>query len=582
MYKSVSSFLHRLHRLASKIPVSSFGYLNICLFVGAMNDNIFKLLLVYCFIQIEGPEASNTILSLAGACYVIPFILLSSTAGTLADKYSKRSIIIATRCIEIFVLILGMVAFALQIKWLAFGALLLLACHSAIFGPCKMGIIPEIVPIDGISKANGIVTSCTYIAIIVGTFLASFLTDITDRNFVLSVFIAALFSLVAFLASFMIKRTPPAGSTNKVSPWFLGELVRTLRVIRQEPSLLSAVFGSAFFLFIGSFMQLNMIPFAMKNLGLSDVQGGYLFLLTAMGIGIGSLLAGKFSGKTVEFGLVPIGGIGIAICCFLLEYYSDSLIHELVLISVIGLFGGLYLVPLDSFIQVASPKTYRGQVVATANFFGFCGVFCSAAALYILSEVLELSPDKGFALIGILTLAVVIGISISMSGYIVRFFSYLFSCLVFPASLSGRDQIPVDTPSLFFVPHFFWPWAPVLIAAQRRRMRLITVGVKEHPPYFARLARRMIPVLEVDSLSDIAPNGEHEDLLRHATERGTSIAIFCSKKTLAEQVPDFIQMWKQVEGFKPKSYFELNLVEPLPNSKMLGSGAVLADIVQIP
>lgn len=570
-----------IQSIAAKLPFSSFVYLTICQFVGAMNDNIFKLLLIFCFIQIEGAEASNRILSLTGACYVLPFIFLSATAGTIADRYSKRKIIVITRFFEILVFVLGMVAFYLQSKALAITSLVLLGCHSTIFAPCKLGIIPELVPKDDISKANGITTSCTYVAIILGTFLASFLADITDRNFVFSVFIASIFSCISFISSLFIKKTPPSGSTRKVSPWFITELVKALRIIRQEPSLLSAVIGSAFFLFIGSFLQLNMIPFAMKNLHLTDVQGGYLFLLTAFGIGIGSLLAGKLSGRTVEFGLVPIGGIGISVCCFLIDYYSDSLMHEVALIFTVGIFGGLYLVPLDSFIQVASPPTYRGQVIATTNIFGFGGVLLSASALYIFSEVLHLSPDKGFAFVGFMTLGIVVAISISMSGYIVRFFSFIFSYLFFPGSLRGKDQIPIESPSIFFVPHSFSPWVLVLIAAQRRRMRLITVNFPEKLSYFARIVRRMVPILEVSSLEEIRPDGEKEDLISHATDRGTSIVLICSNTTIAEHAPQFIQAWKSVPSFKPKNYFELHHPEALPNSQMLGSKRMLADLIPV-
>lgn len=570
-----------IKRFIALFSIGSFGFLNISQFIGAMNDNIFKLLLIFCFIQLEGQESSNKILSLAGACYVLPFIFLSSTAGTLADRYSKRKIIVITRFCELLILLLGVIAFAIPSKILAVTALILLAAHSAIFAPCKMGIIPEIVPKDGISSANGILTSSTYVAVIVGTFLASFLTEITDRNFVIAVGAAIIFSMLGFLASLKIAPTPPAGSSKQISPWFFIEVVRTLRIIRREPSLLSAVVGSSFFLFIGSFVQLNMIPFAMKIMGLNDVQGGYLFLLTALGIGIGSLVAGRVSGKTVEFGLVPLGGIGISICSFLMDYCSEQFGILVILIFLLGFFGGLYLVPLDSFIQVASPPTYRGQVVATTNFFGFFGVFCSAAVLYFISEVLQLPPDRGFTLIGILTVLIVSIISISMSGYIVRFFSFLASYLLFPALLRGREMIPVDSPSVIFVPHSFSPWSMVLIAAQRRRMRLITVAPKDKSSFIARRIKRMIPIIEVGALNEIIPNGGQEDLIRHAISRGTSIAVFCSKKTMVDQMNAFVEAWKE-EGFlKQENFFEVVVPEAMPTASLLGIRSLIADIAPI-
>ncbi len=557
---------------------ASFRYLNIAQFIGAMNDNTFKLLLAFCFIQLEGAASSNRILSLAGAVYVLPFILLSTTAGILADRYSKRSIIVATRIAEIVVLFLGMIAFALQSQLLSFTALFLLAAHSAIFGPCKYGIVPEIVPKDDISQANGILTSFSYVAIIVGTFLASFLADITNRNFIIALIFCCIFSLISIISSFYIQKTPPAGSEKKVTPWLFTEIIENIGIIRNEPSLLSAVLGSAFFLFVGSYVQLNMIPFAMKTLHLSDVQGGYMFLLTAFGIGMGSLIAGNLSGKAVEFGLVPLGGIGMAISCICLDYYSDSLTTVLFLVFLIGLFGGIYLVPLDSYIQVASPKTHRGQIVATGNVLGFCGVLTSAMAMYVLSEIVGLTPDQGFTVVGIVTLLMATAISISMSGYVIRFCSLVISYLFFPAYLKGKEQVSADKPSIFLVPQSFWPWAAVLLGSQRRRMRLFTLSPQTTPPFPANIMRRMIPILELHDIHEIAPTGESAEKIRHAIERGISIAIFCSKRTLSHYAHPLISAWTQEPLMKDVPFFTVAIPEPSENGAKTGKLSLSAQI----
>lgn len=560
---------------------ASFRYLNIAQFIGAMNDNTFKLLLAFCFIQLEGPESSNRILSIAGAVYVLPFILLSTSAGILADRYSKRTIIIATRIAEILVLFLGMAAFALHSQFLSFTALFLLAAHSAIFGPCKYGIVPEIVPKEEISKANGILTSFSYVAIIVGTFMAAFLADITNRHFIVALIFCCFASAIAIVASFYIQRTPPAGSSKKVTPWLISEIVENLRIIRKEPSLLSAVLGSAFFLFVGSYVQLNMIPFAITTLHLSDVQGGYMFLLTAFGIGTGSLIAGKLSGKAVEFGLVPLGGISMGISCLLLDTYSDSLSTVLVLVFLIGLFGGIYLVPLDSYIQVASPKTHRGQIVATGNVLGFCGVLLSAFSMYVISEILGLSPAQGFYIVGLVTLLMSCCISITMSGYLIRFVSLIAGYFLFPAYLKGKEQVPLDKPSVFLVPQSFWPWATVLLASQRRRMRLFTLAPQTSPPFPANLLRRLIPILELHDIHEIAPTGESAELFRHSIERKTSVAIFCSKRTLSNYAQPLISAWRQEPLMQEVPFFTVSIPESSEGAEKTGKLSLSAQIERL-
>lgn len=525
----LNSKLSYLKNFVDKLKLSPFGALNGTQILGAMNDNIFKLLIVYCFISVDGEASSNIILAAVGALYVIPFLLLSSTAGTMADRFSKRTIIVAVKCAEVVVMSLGMFSFYLASKALALCSLFLLACHSTLFAPCKYGIVPEIVPPEKISKANGLLTSCTYGAIIVGTFLASFLTDISSHNFMIASSAAIFFALLGLIFSLYIPKTPSAGSEKEISPRFISELFCNLKLIVKQPSLLSAVLGSAFFLFVGSYTQLNMIPFAIDALQLSDVQGGYLFLLTALGIGGGSLLAGKLSGKGVELGLVPIGGAGIALSFFLLSFCTQHLFIEILLITLIGVCGGFYLVPLDTYIQVASPKTLRGQVIATTNFLGFFGVLCSAAMLYFLSEIIGLKASTGFFVMGILSLIFVTGITCAISGYVMRFIYMLISRYFYKATVLGAPPLVFTKPTFYLSKLSPWPWKATLAAAQGRRILFFTfrTAPRSLP---GRIMQRLAFKREMPKLEDLEPDALGGAIIKKALSRGTSIAIFCSKE----------------------------------------------------
>ena len=540
-------------RLASLLHLSPFGYLNCTQFLGAMNDNIFKLLIVFCFIQLHGHQASNTILASVGAIYVIPFLLLSSTAGTMADRFSKRTIIVFVKIVECTVMFLGLLSFYIGSLPLAYSALFLLACHSAVFAPCKYGIVPEIVPQEKISRANGILTFSTYSAIIVGTFLAAFLTDISNHNFMIASSASILFAITGLLFSLHIPKTPPSGSEKEINPRFISELFHNLKLIFKQPSLLSSVLGSAFFLFIGSYTQLNMIPFALDALGLTDVQGGYLFLLTALGIGAGSLLAGKLSGKSVELGLVPIGGFGIAICCIALSLFHSYVAIEIFLVALIGVFGGIYLVPLDSYIQLASPKMVRGQVIATTNFLGFFGVLCSAGMLYFLSQIVGLRPATGFLVMGLITLVFISGITIAIAGYVVRFIYMLISRFTYGSIVHGYSILQGHAPAFFLSTLPPWPWVTFLVGSQRRRMQIFIIknGMRPLPvlkSFFYKLAFRH----EVPTIDALQPNAKLGKLIRFSIERGTSVAIF-----LPSDQPQEIQKLKAMwQNHLPLAFFE--------------------------
>ena len=192
----------------------SFYFLNATQFLGALNDNIFKLLVIYFLINLEGPAAANSILSLAGAIFVIPFLLFSSGAGVLADKSSKRSIIVFTKILELAIMIFGLITVSVGWAFGTYAALFLMATQSAIFGPSKYGIIPELVEPKKVSKANGSLTSMTYLAIILGTFLASFITHVTNKNFVFEAGFCVFIAVIGILTSLGINRTQPQKSTN--------------------------------------------------------------------------------------------------------------------------------------------------------------------------------------------------------------------------------------------------------------------------------------------------------------------------------------------------------------------------------
>nr|NGX38214.1 Lysophospholipid transporter LplT [Chlamydiota bacterium] len=376
-----------IQRFLSKFPgyskpeKHSLGFLNSAQFLGALNDNIYKLLLIFYLIQLEGRLNADYILAIAGAVFVIPFLLFSSMAGILADRYSKSRIVIIVKASEILIMLLAMAAFIFRLTWSSYAILFLLATQSAMFGPSKYGIIPELVPKSKVSKANGLITSFTYLAIIAGTFLASFLTDITNYNYILVSGFCLLIAIGGFLSSFGVKYTPPEGTKKKISVFFIRQIYHTLVECKKQKHLLLTIFSAAFFLFVGGFTQLNIIPFAIQSLGLTEVAGGYLFLITALGIAFGASVAGRASKNKIELGLVCLAGIVIFVFFLLLSASSMNLTLSIISLFFIGFAGGVFIVPLEAFIQLFSPEKIRGHVIAASNFLSFVGVLLASFAL---------------------------------------------------------------------------------------------------------------------------------------------------------------------------------------------------------
>ncbi len=510
---------------------SSFTYLNVTQFLGALNDNVYKLLIVYFLIDLQGIEHCHHILAITGAIFVLPFLLFSASSGTLADRFSKRNIIVATKILEFISMVAAIFAFYFDSIFGCYAILFLLALQSAIFSPSKYGILPELVATDKISKANGLMTSFTFLAIILGTFLASFLLDITGRHYLIAGGFCLAVSIIGLITSFCIEYTPPAGSEKRLNVFFLGEIYRTLKSTTEEPSLLAAVVGSAFFLFLGAYVQLNMIPFAVQSLHLTDIQGGYLFLVTALGIGTGSLLAGKISGRLAELGIVPIAGAGIAISLYMIDIFSDHLYAVIPLVMLMGMFGGFYQVPLDSYIQIASPKKSRGEIVAATNFLSYIGVLCASLLLFLITEVFDFGADKGFTVMGDIALIVTVVITYQFYDYLSRFVAMVLSRLHFQITFNGMENIS-NTPTLYICTHTAWNDTLLMLGAQRCRMRFFIEHEHEHTPWLKRLYH-LLRIVNIPSIERLEKNEQCLKQIRKILDSGFSVCIFISDPDIA-------------------------------------------------
>lgn len=429
---------------------NSLWSLNSTQFFGVLNDNLYKLLMVFLLIDTLGKAKAASILSAAGAVYVIPFLLFSSSAGILADRFSKQKLMILLKSAEVVIMLLVIVAFSYKSLIGCYTLLFFLAAHSAMFGPSKYGIIPEIVPKDHVSKANGLITSFTYLAIILGTFLASFLTEVTDRKFVITAYVCLLVAVLGFISSLFINKTQPQGSEKKINPFFVREIYHTLKFCTGIKYLTPAIFGSAYFLFIGAFAQLNIIPFAMQSLSLSEVAGGYLFLVIAIGIAGGSLLCGKWAKKKLELGISCLAGFCLAIIFILLALFSFSLTMSVILLILLGLAGGIFVIPFDTFIQINSPVEKRGQVIASANFLSFTGVLVASIALYVFNDLFYLSPSWSFAVVGVITAGVSFVLALRLSGTVFPFVSRKVFFKLSKARLAAGEPI-THAPCLYIL-----------------------------------------------------------------------------------------------------------------------------------
>lgn len=445
-------------------------FLNITQFLGALNDNVFKFLTVFLLIDLKGVAHSSEILFVIGIVYVLPFLLFSNTGGIFADRFSKQKIIVLLKFLEIVIMLIALIAFHLETAWAVYFSLFLLSAHSAFFGPPKYSVIAEIVDPSSITKANSIITSSTYLAIILGSFLASFVTQISGKNFVLAASFCLAIATVGFFTSLFIPKTIAQKQKQKIDPIFIKDIYKTLKFCKQYKFFLLAMSGSFFFLFIGAFLQLNIVPFAIESLGLSEVGGGYLFLSASIGIALGAVIAGKTSEKGGNLGLSSLAICITAFFFFLLPLCTFSLPLTVLCLMMVGFGGGMFVVPIDSFIQAHSPDEKRGKIVAAANFLSFCGVLFAPILIYLFGAVFHFSAGSGFFLMGFITLGYFFFLARKLSGIFLNYASRKLLYPFFHVQMSPAEFNIIEPKSLIVpTPHISYG---ALIMGLRTKMHL--------------------------------------------------------------------------------------------------------------
>ena len=363
-------------------------------FQGAFSDNVFKWLVLFLVIEgtVEGAtketvlEEKDKLAPIIGAVFALPFILFSMFAGMLADKHSKRTIAVGTKMAEVGIMSLALVGLAGKdggVVPLLVAVVFLMSMQSAFFGPTKYGLLPEILPESRLSWGNGYLQMGTFVAIILGTLAAGWLSDrFGSDSWICGLILIALAGL-GLSTSLGISKVSAANPLRKRARWCWPALRRRIGLIRRKDRpLFLAIGGDTYFWFLGALMQLTILFYGKEALELSASKISYLQGALAIGIGVGSLAAGYFSRGKIEYRFVPFGGLGMALCCFAMALPGANFWRVFCILISLGFFAGFFVVPLAAMIQRRPDAKEKGSVIAVCAVFVFSGVFFASVVYY--------------------------------------------------------------------------------------------------------------------------------------------------------------------------------------------------------
>ena len=462
---------------AIRNPPSARGFwaLIVTQFQGAFSDNALKWLVISLIAGLGfSSEKRELLVSVVGALFAVPFIVFSMTGGFFADRFSKRTVTIGVKLFEILVMCVAFAGLATNHLYVTIGGVFLMGVHSAIFGPSKYGLLPELLPEKKLSWGNGVIELGTFLAIIGGTVAGGWLCKTFSADPGWSAVILIVLAVAGLFTSFCITRVPAADPAKKFRANFAGELWTQLRLIRRDRPLWLAVVGNTYFFALGALIQFLIVIYAKDVLNIDDpARASYLQASIAIGIGLGSFAAGNLSGGKIETGLIPLGAVGLTVCATLLGRNGLSYSVVAACLSALGFFGGFFIVPISAMLQHRPAREQKGGVLAAANLLSFVGIFLASGVFYLCASVLKLTAPQIFLIVAIATLAATVYLLILLPDALLRFVLWCVTNSIYKIRLVGRDHIPAKGGALFVCNHLSFADALLLIASTDRPIRFL-------------------------------------------------------------------------------------------------------------
>lgn len=461
-------------------------------FFGAFNDNVFKnALIVLIVFQLATSSNESLLVNLSAGLFILPFFLFSSLAGQLAEKYEKSKLMVTCKAAELAIMGLATVGLFAGNIYILMTVLFLMGTQSTFFGPVKYSILPQHLKDNELLGGNGLVEMGTFLAILIGTMVGSYyIVQDGGKNIISSILI--LFSVVGYIASRFVPKAESSFPNEKIDYNPITSSISLFKVLKERRKSVSlSVIGISWFWFLGA-VYLTQLPSFVKNNFHGDETIVTLFLVAfSVGIAIGSLICEKLSRNIIELGIVPLGSIGITLFGILLYFngtLNTDIIGEMITSSdfflyptlqvaafslfMIGVFGGLYTVPLYALIQKRTEPEYRSRVIAANNMLNALFMVISAiASILLLSSGLQI--HELFLVLSLFSAVVSIYIYKKVPEFFIRFVIWILSHTIYRVQHNNINNLPEEGGCVVVANHISFFDALLLAGSFKRPLRFV-------------------------------------------------------------------------------------------------------------
>ena len=485
-------------------------------FLGAFNDNVFKtaFLVVLTFDALSWNIADPAMLTtLIPGLFIMPYVFFSATAGQIAEKMEKGRLARYVKVIEIGIMLVAGIGWMTKSVPLLLAAVVGMGVHSALFGPVKYAYLPQQLKPEELVGGNGLVEMGTFVGILLGQILGAALVRYQPGGIAMVAGATLSFAVLGLLVSQRIPLSPAPMPDLKINPNPFSETIRNLKFSSTNRTVFLSMLGNSWFWFYGA-MILSQFPLYAKDFLHGD-QTVFVGLLTvfSIGVGIGSLLCEKLSGHKVEIGLVPFGSIGLSL--FGIELYFASVafvtpaaelgmagllqvpgaLRILFDVAMLGVFGGLFIVPLFALIQTRCDPQHLSRTIGGMNILNALFMIAAAGAAMLMHGLGWTIPQM-FLATAILNAFVALYIFSLVPEFLMRFLAWMLIHTIHRVRTVDVDRIPEEGPAILVCNHVSYVDALVIGAASPRPIRFVMDHRIFKAPFMGWIFRtaRAIPI----------------------------------------------------------------------------------------
>ncbi|NQX87980.1 MAG: MFS transporter [Halioglobus sp.] len=465
-----------LRRISGFLPYLAIVFFN------AFVDLGHKIVIQNTIFKTWSGQEQVVLTAIVNGLILLPFILLFSPAGFLADRFAKPRVIRHAAFAAVVATLAITFCYYQGWFWAAFALTLVLAVQSAIYSPAKYGYIKELVGQQHLANANGAVQAVTIGGILLGTFVFSILFEsmldgqtVTDPGVAMAAIAPIGWCLVVFsLVEWLISWRLPTSREGDRSQRFEARHYVTLRYLRNNLKAVSSdaairlsIIGLATFWAISQVLLAAFPAFAKETLGVTNtvvIQG--VLACSGIGIAIGSVIAGRASRNYIETGLLPIAALGITVGIVALPGLESTFSMALSFLLV-GVMGGMFIVPLNAIIQFKAQESRLGTILAGNNWVQNVAML----GALVLTAAFALVGIDSVGLFHLLVLVAVIGTSytvLKLPHSLARIIATGVLKRRYRLDVVGFENLPQSGATLLLGNHISWiDWALVQIACPR-------------------------------------------------------------------------------------------------------------------